>query len=151
MRRGRRSSASRPASATIGRAERAALGGARLPVAVLFGDIRGLPAWPNRRGLEEIAALLGEYYAAMIDAVFDHQAPTSSPATDHGGVARAARRRGRSRAVRRARCGASLPGRKIADAARGSRSSKPLRLSYGTVFAGNIGSGASSTPWWATR
>jgi adenylate cyclase len=52
--------------------EQVALGGRRLPVAVLFSDIRGFTALAGVMPPEEIAALLGEYFAVAVDAVFEH-------------------------------------------------------------------------------
>ena len=133
------------AAAIASAPERAALGGARLPVAVLFGDIRGFTRLAESAGPEEIAALLGEYYAAMIDAVFDHQGTLDKftgdgimavwgaplPLDDAADLALSAARAMRSElaAQNDRRRGAGKP---------------PIEagfgLSYGTVFAGNIGS-----------
>jgi adenylate cyclase len=61
------------AAAIANSPERASLGGARLPVAVLFGDIRGFTRLAESANPEELAGILGEYFAGMVDAVFDHQ------------------------------------------------------------------------------
>lgn len=50
----------------------ARLGGARLPVAVLFSDIRGFTGLAERLPPEAVSALLGDYYAVAVDAVFEH-------------------------------------------------------------------------------
>ena len=42
-------------------------------MAVLFGDIRGFTRLAESVGPEELAGLLGEYFEAMVDAVFEHQ------------------------------------------------------------------------------
>lgn len=48
------------------------LGGARLPVTVLFSDIRGFTGMAERLSPEAVSALLGEYYAVAVDAIFEH-------------------------------------------------------------------------------
>ena len=133
------------AAAIASAPERAALGGARLPVAVLFGDIRGFTRLAESANPEELAGLLGEYFAGMVDAVFEHQG-TLDKFTGDGLMAV---------------WGAPLPQEDAADRAlaaartmrgalqrlneqRGARSLPPIEagfgLSFGTVFAGNIGS-----------
>jgi adenylate cyclase len=133
-------------AATIANApERAALGGARLPVAVLFGDIRGFTRLAESANPEELAGLLGEYFAGMVDAVFEHQGTLDKftgdglmavwgapfPQDDAADRALAAAREMRDELGR------------LNDGRR-SRNKPPIEagfgLSYGTVFAGNIGS-----------
>ena len=122
-----------------------ALGGARLPVAVLFSDIRGFTALSEQLAPEEIAALLGDYFATMVEAVFEHGgtvdkfigdavmavwgAPLPDPdAPDRALVAALAMRRELAAESRR-RVKAGHP---AIDAGFG--------LSFGEVFAGNVGS-----------
>ena len=133
------------AAAIANSPERASLGGARLPVAVLFGDIRGFTRLAETANPEELAGILGEYFAGMVDAVFDHQG-TLDKFTGDGLMAV---------------WGAPLPQDDAADRALGAaramrsellrlneerraRNKPPIEagfgLSYGTVFAGNIGS-----------
>jgi len=125
--------------------ERAALGGARLPVAVLFGDIRGFTRLAQSTAPEELAGLLGDYFAAMVDAVFEHHGTLDKfigdavmavwgapfPLPDAADRALAAAHTMREELARQN--------------ARRQSEGKPLieagfGLSYGEVFAGNIGS-----------
>jgi adenylate cyclase len=123
----------------------AALGGQQLPVAVLFGDIRGFTPLAEQASPEELAALLGDYFAAMVDAVFEHHgtldkfigdavmavwgAPFPLPdAADRALQAARAMRTELARHNRRRQAA----GRPPIEAGFG--------LSYGEVFAGNIGS-----------
>ncbi len=48
------------------------LGGERRRVAVLFADIRGFTARAESLPPEEVAALLNEYFTAMVECVFHH-------------------------------------------------------------------------------
>ena len=112
---------------------------------MLFGDIRGFTRLAESAGPEEIAALLSEYYAAMIDAVFDHQGTLDKftgdgimavwgaplPLDDAADLALSA-----ARAMRRELA--------VQNDRRRGAGKPPIEagfgLSYGTVFAGNIGS-----------
>ncbi len=123
----------------------ASLGGARLPVAVLFGDIRGFTRLAESARPEELAAMLGEYFAATVDAVFEHQGTLDKftgdgimavwgapfPLEDAADRALAAARAMRDELARQ-------------NERRKSQGKPPIEagfgLSYGTVFAGNIGS-----------
>lgn len=51
---------------------RVALGGTRTSATILFCDIRGFSALAERLGPEEVASLLGDFYAVVVDAVFEH-------------------------------------------------------------------------------
>jgi adenylate cyclase len=132
------------AAAIATRRDPVALGGARLPVAVLFSDIRGFTTMAESLPPEEIAAFLGEYFSAMVDQIFEHGGTLDKFIGD---------------AVM-AVWGAPLPVAQAADtalrAARAMRKDltalnqrrtagrKPpveagFGLAYGEVFAGNIG------------
>ena len=133
------------AAAIASAPERASLGGARLPVAVLFGDIRGFTRLAESANPEELAGILGEYFAGMVDAVFEHQG-TLDKFTGDGLMAvwgapfpqddAADRALGAARAMR--------DELSRLNEARRVRGKAPIEagfgLSYGTVFAGNIGS-----------
>ena len=123
----------------------ASLGGARLPVAVLFGDIRGFTRLAESASPEEVAAMLGEYFAAMVDAVFEHHGTLDKftgdgimavwgapfPLEDSADRAVGAARAMRDELARQNERRRGL-GKPPIEAGFG--------LSYGTVFAGNIGS-----------
>lgn len=133
------------AAAIANAPERAALGGARLPVAVLFGDIRGFTRLAQTAQPEELAGLLGDYFAAMVDAVFEHHGTLDKfigdavmavwgapfPLPDAADRALAAARTMRDELARQ-------------NARRREQGKAPIEagfgLSYGEVFAGNIGS-----------
>jgi len=53
--------------------ERAALGGARREMTVLFSDIRGFTTVTERGNPEELVAQLNDYFSRMVDIVFRHQ------------------------------------------------------------------------------
>jgi adenylate cyclase len=122
-----------------------ALGGQQVEVAVLFGDIRGFTPIAEQSTPEEVAALLGDYFAVMVDAVFEHHgtldkftgdgimavwgAPFPLPdAADQALAAARAMRAELARYNQRRRAAGRPP------------IQAGLGLSYGEVFAGNIGS-----------
>jgi len=122
-----------------------ALGGARLPVAVLFSDIRGFTALSEQLAPEDIAALLGDYFATMVEAVFEHGgtldkfigdavmavwgAPLADLEAPDRALAAALAMRRELAAESQRRVQAGHP---AIDAGFG--------LSFGEVFAGNVGS-----------
>ena len=55
-----------------GHQEEIGLGGAKRQAVVLFADIRGFTALSEELSPEEIAALLNEYFTAMVEIVFEH-------------------------------------------------------------------------------
>jgi len=122
-----------------------ALGGERRTVAVLFSDLRGFTPLAESMRPDDLAALLGEYFEAMVDCVFRHGgaldkfigdailaqwgAPIASPDDADRAV---------SAAVDMLRELAALN-------AKWRREGRPelqvgVGLSFGEVFAGNIGS-----------
>jgi len=124
---------------------RAALGGTRATATIMFCDIRGFSAMAERLGPEEIASLLGDFYAVVVDAVFDHggtldkfigdavMAVWGAPlpdarAADHAVAAAVAIRAGLEDLNRHR----VLEGKPLITAGFG--------LSCGEVFAGNVGS-----------
>jgi adenylate cyclase len=133
------------AAAIANAPERAALGGARLPVAVLFGDIRGFTRLAESANPEELAGLLGEYFAGMVDAVFEHQG-TLDKFTGDGLMAVWGAPFPQADAADRALAAARAMRSELEhlNERRRSRQRPPIEagfgLSYGTVFAGNIGS-----------
>ncbi len=48
------------------------LGGERLPVTVLFSDIRGFTAMAESMGTDAVARFLSEYLSEMVEVIFDH-------------------------------------------------------------------------------
>ena len=133
------------AAAIASAPERASLGGARLPVAVLFGDIRGFTRLAESANPEELAGILGEYFAGMVDAVFDHQG-TLDKFTGDGLMAVWGAPFPQEDAADRALAAARAMREDLArlNGERRARNKPPIEagfgLSYGTVFAGNIGS-----------
>jgi adenylate cyclase len=123
---------------------RAALGGTRATVAILFSDIRGFTALAEQSGPEEVAALLGDYYAVAVDAVFEHGGmldkfigdavmavwgtPLPDAAAADRALAAARAMQGGLEALNRRR---SAMGQPLISAGFG--------ISYGEVFAGNVG------------
>ncbi len=122
------------------------LGGARREVAVVFSDIRGFSGIAARLTPEDTAALLSDYFAVMVDVVFEHggtldkfvgdgvMAVWGAPLPDPEAPDRAwdaARMMLRELATLNARRRAA--GRPPIEAGIG--------LAVGEVFAGNIGSG----------
>ena len=123
---------------------RAALGGTRTTAVILFSDIRGFTAVAEQCRPEEVAALLGDYYAVVVDAVFEHGGMLDkfigdavmavwgvplpdAAAADHALAAAKAMRAGLETLNRR-RAAAGQP---IIAAGFG--------ISHGEVFAGNVG------------
>lgn len=133
------------AAAIASAPEMAALGGARLPVAVLFGDMRGFTRLAESAPPEEVAAMLGDCLGGMVDAVFDHHGTLDKftgdgimavwgaplPLADAADQALAAARAMRTNVTRQNEI-RRAEGRAPLEAGFG--------LSFGTVFAGNIGS-----------
>lgn len=125
--------------------EAAVLGGRRLPVAVLFGDIRGFTPLAEQSSPEELAALLGDYLAAMIDAVFEHHG-TLDKFTGDGVMAVWGAPFPLDDAADRALAAASAMRAELArqNARRAAEGRAPIEagfgVSFGEVFAGNIGS-----------
>ena len=123
---------------------RAALGGTRATAAILFSDIRGFTALAERLRPEEAAALLGDYYAVVVDAVFEHGgmldkfigdavmavwgAPLPDPAAADRALAAARAMQAGLETLNRRR---ATDGQPIIPAGFG--------ISHGEVFAGNVG------------
>jgi adenylate cyclase len=49
-----------------------ALGGTRLPVTVLFSDVRGFTSYTEKADASSVVMQLNEYFAAMVEIVFRH-------------------------------------------------------------------------------
>lgn len=49
-----------------------ALGGTRLPVTVLFSDVRGFTSYTEKTDASSVVMQLNEYFAAMVEIVFRH-------------------------------------------------------------------------------
>lgn len=132
------------AAAIASMPERAALGGARLPVAVLFGDIRGFTRLAESAQPEELAGLLGDYLAGMVDAVFEHHG-TLDKFTGDGVMAVWGAPFPLADAADRALAAARSMRDQLAllNTRRREQGKAPVEagfgLSYGPVFAGNIG------------
>ncbi|HEX9893621.1 MAG TPA: adenylate/guanylate cyclase domain-containing protein [Gemmatimonadales bacterium] len=123
----------------------AALGGQQLPVAVLFGDIRGFTPLAEQASPDQVAALLGDYFAAMVDAVFEHHG-TLDKFTGDGVMAVWGAPFPLEDAADRALAAARAMRAELAryNQRRLAAGQAPIEagfgLSYGDVFAGNIGS-----------
>jgi adenylate cyclase len=133
------------AAAIVQAPDQVALGGARLPVAVLFTDIRGFTGLVDRLSPEEVAALLGDYFGVVVDAVFEQEgtldkfigdavmavwgAPIAMPDAADRALRAARTVRAELEIVNARRVGEGRPTIPVG-----------FGLSYGEVFAGNIGS-----------
>ena len=112
---------------------------------MLFGDIRGFTRLAESARPEEIAGLLGEYYSAMVDAVFEHQG-TLDKFTGDGIMAVWGAPLPQDDAAERALAASRAMRDELArlNDRRRREGKQPIEagfgLSYGTVFAGNIGS-----------
>ena len=53
--------------------DRAALGGSRRTMTVLFSDVRGFTAMSEKATPEEVVGQLNEYFACMVDVLFAHR------------------------------------------------------------------------------
>jgi adenylate cyclase len=119
-----------------------ALTGAQVPVAVVFGDLRGFTALSESHSPEATAALLGEYFAIVGEIVFE-QNGTLDKFIGDGFLAVWGAPVACSDAADRALAAARAIGREVSllgAAAGGERISAGFGLSYGEVFAGNVGS-----------
>jgi adenylate cyclase len=125
--------------------ERVALGGRRVPAAVLFTDLRGFTTLAESLPPEELAALLEDYFAVAVEAVFEQDgtldkfvgdavmavwgAPLPCPdPVDRALAAALAIRRGLAAVNEHRALQQRLP------VALG------IGIGYGEVFAGNVGS-----------
>lgn len=123
---------------------RVSLGGARLPVAVLFSDIRGFTGLAERLSPEALAVLLGDYYALVVDAVFEHGGTLDRFIGDAVLAAWGAPLPSPDSADRAARTARAIRDELATRNARRQAAGEPVievgfGLSYGDVFAGNIG------------
>ena len=119
-----------------------ALTGSQVPVAVVFGDLRGFTALSESYSPEATAALLGEYFAIVGEIVFE-QDGTLDKFIGDGFLAVWGAPVACSDAADRALAAARAIGREVSllgAAAGGERISAGFGLSYGEVFAGNVGS-----------
>jgi adenylate cyclase len=125
--------------------ERAALGGSRRTMTVLFSDVRGFTAMSEVASPEGVVAQLNEYFSAMVDVLFEHRgtldkfvgdmvmglfgAPVDDPDhADHALQAALAM----TRALERLNAQWKLQGKPTLDIGIG--------ISSGEMVAGNIGS-----------
>jgi adenylate cyclase len=125
--------------------EQVALGGARLPVAVLFTDIRGFTGLVERLAPEEVAALLGDYFGVVVDAVFEQEGTLDKFIGDAAMAVWGAPLPMLDAADRALRAARTVLAELAIVNARRTGEGRPtipvgLGLSYGEVFAGNIGS-----------
>ena len=119
-----------------------ALTGTRLPVAVVFGDLRGFTALSESHSPEATAALLGEYFAIVGEIVFE-QNGTLDKFIGDGFLAVWGAPVACPDAADRALAAARDIGREVGLLgihAGGEPISAGFGLSYGEVFAGNVGS-----------
>ncbi len=125
--------------------EQTVLGGQRAEVAVLFGDIRGFTPLTEQAAPEEVAALLGDYFATMVDAVFEHHGTIDKFIGD-GVMAVFGAPYPLPDAADRALATAQTMRAELAqrNARRTAAGQLPLEagfgITFGEVFAGNIGS-----------
>lgn len=123
---------------------RVALGGARLPVAVLFSDVRGFTGLAERLPPEEVAALLGDYFAVVVDAVFEQEGTLDKFIGDAVMAVWGAPLPAPDAADRALRAARAMAAEMAAVNARRVGEGRPaipvgFGLGYGEVFAGNIG------------
>lgn len=122
----------------------ARLGGARLPVAVLFSDIRGFTGLAERLPPEAVSALLGDYYAVAVDAIFEHGGTLDKFIGDAVMAVWGAPVPMADAAARALAAARTMRDAFVAVNARRAAQAQPVipvgfGLSHGEVFAGNIG------------
>jgi adenylate cyclase len=121
------------------------LGGERRPVAVLFSDIRGFTPLSERMRADEVATLLTEYFTEMVECVFRHGGTLDKFIGDSvmaqwgapiGGDDDAERALGAAMEMQEALRTLNAEWRATGRPELGIG----IGLTYGEVFAGNIGS-----------
>ncbi len=120
-------------------------GGERRTVAVLFADLRGFTPLAARLGPDEVAATLSEFLSAMVDCVFRHGGTLDKFIGDCVMAQWGAPEGAPDDADRALRAAldmhVALDALNVRRAAAGRpRLAMGVGLSYGEVFAGNIGS-----------
>jgi adenylate cyclase len=121
------------------------LGGERRPITVLFSDIRGFTAMAESMGPDAVAQLLSEYFSEMVEVIFEHGGTLDKFIGD-AVMALWGAPISHSDDPDRAIQAALAMQQSIEDLNRGwAAAGRPeigvgFGISYGEVFAGNIGS-----------
>ena len=123
----------------------AQLGGDRRPIAVLFSDVRGFTRLAEGMPPEALAALLTDYFTAMVDVVFEHGGTLDKFVGDAIMALWGAPRPQDDAAERAVRAAVAmqhvLRERNVAWVAEGRpRLEIGIGINFGEGFAGNIGS-----------
>ena len=121
------------------------LGGDKRPVAVLFSDIRGFTALSESMKPDDIASLLTEYFTEMVECVFRHGGTLDKFMGDEVMAQWGAPIPSADDADRAVRAAIDMMGALEILNAKWRSAGRPVLdigvgLSYGEVFAGNIGS-----------